>query len=116
MATTSPVPHPLAQLTPDEFIRARDIILKLHGANSTLYFKSIYLEEPKRAELLPFLAAEHAGTLSDESPRPARQALVEYDIVGTEFHQFTRTVVDLMTGEITSKEQIERSSLPYYTA
>lgn len=115
-ASTSTPPHPLAQLSPDEFIKARDIILKLHGPETAILFKSIYLEEPKRVELVPFLAAEHDGILSVETPRPPRQALVEYDLIEPDFHQYTRTLVDLTTGEVTTREKVEKSALPYYTA
>lgn len=113
--STSTPPHPLAQLSPEEFLKARDIILKHHGSDSTIYFKSVFLEEPKRIDLVPFLAAEHDGTLSDKTQRPPRQALIEYELVGKEFYQYTRTVVDLTTEKIIEKEKIERSSLPYYT-
>ncbi|KND87736.1 Copper amine oxidase 1 [Tolypocladium ophioglossoides CBS 100239] len=108
-------PHPLAQLSKDEFTRARDFIVKLHGSGDALFFRSIHLQEPRKAELVPFLEAEHAGKLTDETARPPRLALVEYDILGADRHEHTRSVVHLGTGEIVSKHTAEETSYPYYT-
>ena len=115
-AMASPLhPHPLAQLSKDEFARARDFIVKAHSSDDSLFFRSIYLQEPRKAELVPFLEAEHAGKLTDETARPPRLALVEYDILGPAKHQHTRSVVHLGTGEIVSKHTAQEAAYPYYT-
>ncbi|KAK7433211.1 hypothetical protein QQZ08_000146 [Neonectria magnoliae] len=117
MATSTPayLPHPLAQLSRGEFLKARDVIVKLHGAEASLFFRSIYLNEPKRADVVAFLEVEHAGTLSDATERPPRQALVEYDFITTDDHTYTRTVVDVVSGDVVSNEAVGRSSQPYFT-
>ncbi|KAH8721970.1 copper amine oxidase [Ilyonectria robusta] len=112
---TAGLPHPLAQLSRDEFTRARDIVVNLHGPEASLFFRSIYLNEPKKAELVAFLEAEHAGTLSEATQRPPRQALVEYDFITTEEHKYTRAVVDVVTGDVVSNESVGRASQPYLT-
>ena len=115
MASSTPtLPHPLAQLSPDEFAKAKDAIIRLHGPESTLFFRSLYLNEPKRAELAPFLAAEHAGDLS-KARRPPRQALIEYDVVTPDRHEYSRAVVNVVTGDVASKEVVERTAQPYFT-
>lgn len=108
-------PHPLAQLSEAEFLQARDIVVKLHGSAESLFFRAITLQEPTRAELVPFLEAEHAGKLTDETERPPRLALVEYDVIGTDHHEYTRTVVDLGTEAVVSKDAVGRTSQPYFT-
>lgn len=114
MAPSTP-PHPLAQLSPDEFLIARDAIVKVYGAEFSIFFKSISLSEPKRTDLVPFLAAEHDGTLSDNTKRPPRQALVEYDVISADSQQHTRSVVDLLTGDVTTIKTEGQVAQSYYT-
>lgn len=112
---TASTPHPLQRLSEDEFRKARDIILKLHGSDDSLFFRSIYLSEPKKADLIPFLEAEHSGSLTASTPRPPRQALVEYDVHRATEHEYIRSVVDIHTGELVTKESAPRNSHPYIT-
>lgn len=74
------VPHPLAQLSVDEISATRNAVLTTHS-NYLIFFRGIFLNEPPKAALKPFLAAEHSGTLSSSTPYPQRQARVQYDIV-----------------------------------
>ncbi|GJC97599.1 amine oxidase [Colletotrichum higginsianum] len=76
-------PHPLTALSRDEFKTARDIVTNLYGSDSSLFYRAIFLQEPKKAELVPFLQAEHAGTITDETPRPPRLARLQYDVIRT---------------------------------
>lgn len=115
MATSKSFPHPLAQLSEAEFLQARDIIVKLHGSAESIFFRAIHLHEPDRADLVPFLAIEHAGSLTSDTKRPPRLALVEHDVISTDHHEYTRAVVDLGTGEIVSKDAVGRTSQPYFT-
>ena len=108
-------PHPLSQLTAEEFTKARDVIVKLHGNETNLFFRSIFLDEPKKAELVPFLEAEHAGTLISSTPRPPRQVYIEYDVVTSDRHEYIRAVVGIETLEVVSKESVQAPSWPYYT-
>ncbi|ROT34472.1 copper amine oxidase [Sodiomyces alkalinus F11] len=91
------VPHPLAPLSKAEFERARDTVVKLYGPDSSLFFRSIYLHEPPRADLVSFLQAEHDGTLTDSTPRPLRLAVAHYDVIhtATKHLEYAQSVVDL---------------------
>lgn len=109
------LPHPLAQLSEQEFIKARDVIVQHHGADESLFFRSIYLHEPKKAELVPFLQAEHSGDPSKNTDRPPREAYVEYDVVHSDHYEYTRSVVNVVTGEVVSAEAVGRTSQPYFT-
>lgn len=75
------LPHPLAPLNINETHVARDVVLASHE-KSILDFRSLSLLEPIKAELLPFLELENAGQLTAETPRPARLAIVTYDVIG----------------------------------
>lgn len=89
-------PHPLDILTIDETNRARDIVAGLHKG-SVLSFREIYLEEPPKAQLVEFLAAEHAG--KNASP-PARTALVQYDVIGSDrIPRYNEDIIDLGSGK-----------------
>ena len=99
-------PHPLADLSGAEFTKARDAIVKVYKADQSLFFRSIYRWEPAKDELLPFLEAEHAGTLSDATPRPARIAAVEYEVIDGTKQVFHRAGVNISTGEVVSNEPI----------
>ncbi|RYP70716.1 hypothetical protein DL769_004887 [Monosporascus sp. CRB-8-3] len=88
-------PHPLSALSIDETNLARDVVVEQHPG-VVLDFRQIFLQEPPKAEVVAFLAAEHAGTLSDTIPRPPRLALVTYDVIGgsgmPEYHE---SIVDV---------------------
>ncbi|KAF4965928.1 hypothetical protein FSARC_6315 [Fusarium sarcochroum] len=108
-------PHPLTQLSQEEFIIARTTVLKHHGPETPLFFRSIYLHEPNKDELVPFLIAEHDGSLSETTPRPARCAEVEYDIISDD-REFTRAIVDIKAGVVVSKAVLEQNAHPFLPA
>lgn len=108
-------PHPLTQLSADEFTKARDFIVKQYGGSQSVYFRQINLEEPSKESLIPYLEAEHAGSLTSETPRPARQAHVEYDLIKADKHEAIRAVVDLDTGKVVSSDTASANSHPYFT-
>ncbi|KAM0273924.1 hypothetical protein ACHAQH_008128 [Verticillium albo-atrum] len=97
--------HPLSPLTKAEFEQARDIVIKLQEAEHTLFFRSGCLQEPAKAELVPFLQAEHEGSLTDDTPRPPRLALIQYDVIhaASKSVQYTQSIIDLGLGK-----QVER--------
>lgn len=72
--------HPLGPLTADEIKESARIIKALWPSNTNLQFKSISLQEPDKAELVPFLTAEHAGTTT---PTIDRRSFVIYYIRNT---------------------------------
>jgi primary-amine oxidase len=100
--TTSDEPfhvHPLAQLRSPEIDVARQVVTKARSG-CLLLFRDIFTEEPKKAELVPFLSAEHSGQLSDETPRPPRLARVQYDTIGEDgSHAYTESVINIHTRE-----------------
>lgn len=127
MGAPTPARHPLAPLSDPEFHTARDAVLAAHGAHpSALFFRAIELEEPRKADLAPFLVAEHAGTLTPETLRPARLARVQYDVISARedgkgsLYRYTQSVVDLKTGEELNRETApdgcHASFLPYVPA
>jgi primary-amine oxidase len=112
--------HPLSPLSEHEFRNARDIINGLYGAESTLFFRAISLNEPRKAELIPYLEAEHAGAALAElsERRPPREALIEYDVITAAAplaHEYTRAVVDVETARVVSREKAKSTSKPYFT-
>ncbi|KAG6000816.1 hypothetical protein E4U21_004959 [Claviceps maximensis] len=113
---SQPHPHPLTQLSVDEFTRARDIIVKLYGSSQSIFFRQISLEEPEKDSLVPFLEAEHAGRVTPETPRPARQARVEYDLIKPgKRNVVVRSVVNLASSKVTSSDTASAFAFPYYT-
>lgn len=115
-AATTPTPHPLAELSQPEFLAARDAIVKIHGTSESLFFRALYLHEPPKAELLPFLEAEHAGRLTEATPRPTRAASVEYDVLTADAQVFHRAIVEVASGNVLSNEAIPRTNhaFPHY--
>ena len=72
--------HPIAPLTASEITDSSRLIRELWPSNTNLQFKVITLQEPNKAELLPFLAAEHDG----KRPSPIeRRSFVVYYIRNT---------------------------------
>ncbi|PLN82053.1 putative copper amine oxidase [Aspergillus taichungensis] len=76
-------PHPLAILSEEEIDVARGVVIASHP-ETVIIFREIYLLEPPKAQLLEFLALEHAGQLTPTTPRPPRMALCQYDVVGSD--------------------------------
>ena len=108
-------PHPLSPLSESEFRKARDIILDLHGPDASIFFRSIFLQEPRKSDLIPYLEAEHSNTLDGVVKRPPRQALVDHDIIQPTTHKNIRAVVNIESGDIASSEPAEQNSKSYYT-
>ncbi|KAA8651109.1 hypothetical protein EYZ11_005314 [Aspergillus tanneri] len=88
-------PHPLAILTEEETNIARDVVVSCHP-NTVIDFHEIYLLEPPKVQLSEFLALEHAGRLSPTTPRPARMALCQYRIIGSDkIPSYEEAVIDV---------------------
>ncbi|KAH8679122.1 copper amine oxidase [Ilyonectria robusta] len=94
------IPHPLSALSLSETNQARDIVLALHPG-TIVNFRTVYLTEPPKAEVVPFLALEHAGKVNELTPRPARLAEARYDVVrnGQNRPEYHESVVDLRTSQ-----------------
>jgi Cu2+-containing amine oxidase len=90
------MPHPLDNLSVDETNAARDVVLATHP-DGVIFFREIFLQEPAKEELTRFLALEHAGSLSSTTPRPARLAKCQYDVVGRDkVPEFHESIVDVV--------------------
>jgi primary-amine oxidase len=100
-------PHPLSALNIDETNAARDVVLKAHPGAS-VYFRTIALLEPPKAELTKFLDAEHSGRLSPSTPRPARVAEVKYDAIekGSKVPVYQEAWVDIGAKKVVKHELI----------
>jgi primary-amine oxidase len=106
--------HPLEQLSSDEVDIAREVIKK--ARQSLLLFRNVFTVEPPKAELVKFLAAEHAGKVSADTPRPPRQARVQYDVIGQDkSHQYFESVVDLESQTEVSKRTVESGRQQAFT-
>ena len=89
-------PHPLARLASLEIDVARQVVTKARSGH-LLLFRDIFTEEPAKAELVPFLEAEHSGQLTEETSRPPRLARVQYDQIGDDgSHAYTESVIDVI--------------------
>ncbi|PQE15767.1 primary-amine oxidase protein [Rutstroemia sp. NJR-2017a BBW] len=110
------LPHPLDQLSVAESNLAREVILKRRGADVTIHYRSICLEEPPKEELARYLELEHSGKLTGKSPRPARLAKVQYDIVRADrTHEYTESLVDVVLGDEVMQRTVDKLHQPALT-
>ncbi|PVH72875.1 hypothetical protein DL98DRAFT_520269 [Cadophora sp. DSE1049] len=108
MPISKTLPHPLIPLSIEESHRARDIVLGSHKS-SIIDFRAISLEEPPKAELQPFLDLENAGELQLSTPRPARLARANYDVIGRDkIAKYCESLIDVQKGTIISQTVVEK--------
>ena len=101
--------HPLDQLSADEVGVARQAILDARKA--AIFFRNTFTVEPAKAGLVKFLDAEHAGTLSADTPRPPRQARVQYDVISEDrSHEYMESIIDLASGKEVHHRRVPRTS------
>lgn len=72
--------HPLCPITASEIKRSADLMRSIYPSKTDFHFKAITLDEPEKAQLVPYLDAEHRGT---SLPRIDRRAFVSYYIRNT---------------------------------
>ncbi|KAI4134427.1 MAG: hypothetical protein LQ347_001528 [Umbilicaria vellea] len=87
--------HPLSPLTAAEITRSAYLIKGLYPPKTNLQFKAITLEEPEKAQLVPYLEAEHHGR---RVPKIDRKAFVCYYIRNTD--KFHEAVINLTHSEV----------------
>ncbi|KAK7992080.1 hypothetical protein PG988_000874, partial [Apiospora saccharicola] len=88
-------PHPLSALSLDETNLARDIVRDSYSG-VVIQFRQILLHEPPKSQVTAFLDLEHAGKVTDETPRPSRLALATYDVIGlSKFPEYHESIIDL---------------------
>ncbi|KAI1380038.1 copper amine oxidase 1 [Hypoxylon crocopeplum] len=109
------IPHPLRPLTPDELAKARDHVVEAQGGDgAVLWFRSAGVDEPKKADLLNFLKAEHEGRIPEVTP--PRQVKLLYDVIKDGKAQLTEAVVDVDVGAIRSTKAFPSRCQTSYTA
>jgi primary-amine oxidase len=107
--------HPLDQLSAQEIDIAREVIIAARD-KALILFRGIYANEPAKSELVPFLEAEHNGTLSSSTPRPARQAKIEYDVINPDkSHDYMESVVDVHTKKEVKHRIVDKKHQPSLT-
>ncbi|KAI4091767.1 MAG: hypothetical protein LQ344_003871 [Seirophora lacunosa] len=73
--------HPLSPLTSSEISNVSTLVQSLYPRSTKLQYKSITLQEPEKAHLVPFLDAEHNGL---KKSTIERRAFVAYYIRNTD--------------------------------
>ncbi|GAW23735.1 hypothetical protein ANO14919_133110 [Xylariales sp. No.14919] len=114
-AEPQPHPHPLRPLAEEELLLARNLVVEKQGGDGVvLFFRSIYVDEPKKDELVQFLVAEHAG----QPPQavPPRQVTVLFDQVEDGAPRLTEAIVDVGAGEISRIRTFPAYCQTSYTA
>ena len=102
--------HPLSQLSVEETTIARDVVLACHP-DAVLDFRTITLQEPAKAELVPFLKLEHAGKLSAQSEWPPRLARVHYDVIdSSKVPKYSESIVKIDSRERIAHELMSTES------
>ncbi|RDW68121.1 hypothetical protein BP6252_09517 [Coleophoma cylindrospora] len=106
MATETSIPvrgakltpqHPLGPLTASEIQESARLIKGFWPSATDIQFKSITLQEPKKTDLVPFLAAEKA---TSELPFIERRSFVVYYIRNTD--KLHEAIVSLSQGKVES--------------
>jgi len=72
--------HPLSPLTTSEIRTTAGLVRRLYSSTTKFQFKTITLEEPEKARLVPYLEAEHNG---QRLPKMDRKAFVCYYLRNT---------------------------------
>ena len=72
--------HPLCPVTASEIKRSAELIRNLYPSKTNFQFKAIMLEEPEKAQLVPYLEAEHKGA---RLPKIDRKVFVSYYLRNT---------------------------------
>ncbi|KAL5392802.1 hypothetical protein DPSP01_000501 [Paraphaeosphaeria sporulosa] len=93
--------HPLAPLSEKELTSAAAIIRASWPAHTDVHFKVVTLQEPPKAEVVPYLEAEHSGT---QLPPVSRRAFINYYIRNT--NKFHEAIVDLQSGRVLHNVQL----------
>jgi len=98
--------HPLQGLSRAETETARDTLISLHS-NELVVFREIFLQEPRKVDLLAFLDLEHAGRVTSDTPRPPRLAKCQYDVVGgSKVPSYQESIIDVDAKERVKHEVV----------
>ncbi|RYP14183.1 hypothetical protein DL765_006544 [Monosporascus sp. GIB2] len=103
-------PHPLSALSAEETALARDVIRACYPG-AVLMFRQIFLFEPPKSEVVKFLDLEHAGKLTESTPRPPRLAQVWFDVVAADkIAEYNESVVNIRLGKRVSNQVVTSES------
>ena len=91
--------HPLQPLTAEEITVARGVVINSYEKSTVISFRAIQLQEPKKAELIPYLSAEHAGEVTFSTRRPPRLAKAQFYVNTGKKSQYVQSTIDLQTGK-----------------
>ncbi|EKG22565.1 Copper amine oxidase [Macrophomina phaseolina MS6] len=94
-SATQAAVHPLAPLSGDEIKAASAIIQSAWPHGTNLHFKAVTLEEPPKAQVVPYLDAEHSGAPLPSIPR---KAFINYYIRNT--NKYHEAIIDLTAGRV----------------
>ncbi|EER26360.1 hypothetical protein D8B26_003276 [Coccidioides posadasii str. Silveira] len=90
-------PHPFDPLSPDEITLVVQAVKKAYAGKNVI-FRVVTLAEPPKAEMVPFLEAEHA---SKPVAPPSRTAMVQFYL--DDSSDFREIRVDLSSREVTEE-------------
>lgn len=108
-ASVAEVPHPLDPLSAAESNTIRQIILDAHKSSALIKFRTIALDEPPKHELVNFLELEHSGRLTAQSPRPARVAKVQFDVIRkSDDYDYVESWVDLTEVKVVKRRVVDK--------
>ncbi|KAL8735616.1 MAG: hypothetical protein Q9166_000785 [cf. Caloplaca sp. 2 TL-2023] len=93
--------HPLSPLTASEITNAAKLVESLYPFKTSLQYKAITLEEPKKAESVPYLEAERNG---GRKPSIERRAFICYYIRNTD--KFHEAIVNLSRQRVESNVRL----------
>lgn len=94
-ATKYNAAHPVCALGPEELSYASELIRALWPEHTDIRFKTITLDEPPKALLLPYFQAEREGR---SLPHIDRKAFTSYYIRNTD--RFHEAIINLSTGKV----------------
>ncbi|MCJ1362825.1 hypothetical protein MMC16_001931 [Acarospora aff. strigata] len=93
--------HPFSPLTTSEITASAELVKGLYPNQTRLQFKAITLEEPEKAQVIPYLEAEHSGK---PLPKILRKAFVCYYIRNTD--KFHEAIVNLSQSRVESNVRL----------
>ncbi|KAL8745704.1 MAG: hypothetical protein Q9190_002175 [Brigantiaea leucoxantha] len=96
--------HPLSPLSSSEITRSAELVQALYPPKTDLHYKAITLEEPEKAQLAPYLEAEHHGF---RAPSIDRRAFACYYIRNTD--KLHESIVNLTLQRVESTVRLPRS-------
>lgn len=74
-----------------------------------IQFRSIFLDEPPKDELSNYLDIESSGNLTPQTPRPARLAKAQYDVVKADKTcDYMESSIDLASGKEVKQRIVEK--------